>query len=424
MTLSLIFTTDLKVIAEPAVNDRNLQVKLISKDIKFPTSMAFLGPNDILVLEKNEGTVRRIVNDKVLDKPLLDVNVANKEERGMLGIAISNQETKDGNKTKVYVFLYYTETKSKDGEDLEEGGVVLGNRLYRYELKDNKLVNPKILLDLPAEPGADHNGGVIHIGPDKYVYLVIGDVNHFNLAQNIIGGSKPDGTSAILRITQDGEPIGKGILGDTYPLNLYYAYGIRNSFGMGFDPVTGYLWDTENGFACCDEINLVKQGFNSGWAKVQGIFELNQTDRTEKLDIFNETLVKENFVDFDGKGVYSGPEFTWIKTVGPTAIRFFNSDNFGANYKNDMFVGNVHNQNIYHFDLDDNRTSLLLHGPLKDKIAGRPEELHDVLFAKGLGRITDLEVGPDGNLYVLSHSFNKAPYTGTGSIFKISKSDN
>ena len=60
-------------------------------------------------------------------------------------------------------------------------------------------------------------------------------------AQNYKDGSEPDGRGGILRMTQDGQPLGKGILGNTYPLNLYYAYGIRNSFGMDFDPVTGEL---------------------------------------------------------------------------------------------------------------------------------------------------------------------------------------
>jgi glucose/arabinose dehydrogenase len=114
-------------------------------------------------------------------------------------------------------------------------------------------------------------------------------------------------------------------------------------------------------------------------------------------------------VDFGGKGIYSGPEFTWIKTVGPTAIKFFNSDMFGAEYKNDMFVADINNGNIYHFDLNANRTSLLLDGPLKDKIADRPEELENVIFAKGFNGIADMQVGPDGYLYVLSN----------GSIYRI-----
>ena len=76
--------------------------------------------------------------------------------------------------------------------------------------------------------------------------------------------------SGILRLTQDGKIVDKGILSDSMPLRLYYAYGIRNSFGLNFDPITGFLWDTENGPQDGDEINLVEPGFNSGWNKIYG----------------------------------------------------------------------------------------------------------------------------------------------------------
>jgi hypothetical protein len=119
-----------------------------------------LGPDDILVLEKNNGIVRRIVNGAMLPEPLLDVSVANKNERGMLGIAVSKNE----NRTNV--FLYYAESGGQNGNDdcptptlCNEGNNPLGNHLYRYDLADNKLVNPKLLLDLPAKPGQSHNGG-------------------------------------------------------------------------------------------------------------------------------------------------------------------------------------------------------------------------------------------------------------------------
>jgi glucose/arabinose dehydrogenase len=407
----------------PALSDDNLKIETVIKGLQFPTSMAFLGPDDILVLEKNNGTVRRIVNGNMLDEPLLDVNVGNKNERGMLGVAISENSEKD-HKQNEYVFLYYTETKSKDGEDLEDDGVVLGNRLYRYELENGKLINPKLLLDIPAEPGSDHQGGVVLIGPDENVYLITGDVNHFGEAQNK-NYRKPDGTSGILRVTQDGMPVGKGVLGDTHPLNLYYAYGIRNGFGMDFDPVTGRLWDTENGIECCDEINLVNPGFNSGWAIVQGIWKLNQSNRIDKDGIFNETLDKGELIDFEGKGKYSSPEFMWDYSVGPSAIKFLNSANLGPQYKNDLFVGNVNYQSLYHFDLTENRTELVLSGSLKDKIASK-SDIEELIFAKDVGRITDIDVGPDGNLYILSlsDSWNEYQSLPEGSIFKISKSDN
>jgi aldose sugar dehydrogenase len=84
-----------------------------------------------------------------------------------------------------------------------------------------------------------------------------------------------DGRAGILWLTQDGYPVignngREGILGNEYPFNLYYAYGIRNSFGIDFDPVTGKLWDTENGPQFDDEINVVEPGFNSGAERVYG----------------------------------------------------------------------------------------------------------------------------------------------------------
>ncbi|HEX6027676.1 MAG TPA: hypothetical protein VFY64_01425, partial [Nitrososphaeraceae archaeon] len=114
--------------------------------------------------------------------------VANKHERGMLGIAVA-ERTNNPIAPTTYVFLYFTEsaaatTKEEgDGSDdcpspnsCKPGNDPLGNRLYRYELINNKLVNPVLLLDLPATPGPIHNGGGITIGPDNNLYLAIGDV--------------------------------------------------------------------------------------------------------------------------------------------------------------------------------------------------------------------------------------------------------
>src|ERR687887_2137063 len=248
----------------PTLNDSNLKVEEVFKGLDFPTSMAFLGPNDILVLEKNKGTVQRIVDGKMQPDPLLDVNVANLNERGMLGIAVAKQT--NNNNAPRYVFLYYTESGGgEDGDDTAKGKEPLGNRLYRYELADNnnKLINPKLLLDLPATPPEkdterQHMGGKVIIGPadNNNVYVGIGDVGgHRTEAENTADGGAPDGTGGILRVTQDGKPVGEnGIIGSKYPVNLYYAYGMRNTFGMDFDPVTGILWDTENGPTYGDEI--------------------------------------------------------------------------------------------------------------------------------------------------------------------------
>jgi glucose/arabinose dehydrogenase len=383
----------------PTMENPNLGIEVVTTGIEFPSDMAFLDTNDILVLEKNSGNVLRIINGQILDSPLLEVNVSNSSERGLLGIAVAKDNGDEWEST--YVYLQFIEDpKIPDGHDSE----VLANRVYRYELVDNKLINPSLLLDLPATPGPYHNGGKIMVGPDNNLYVVVGDmglgrkeIENSSKTQNNREGPAPDGRAGILRITQDGQTVnGKGILGDEYPLNLYYAYGIRNSFGIDFDPITGNLWDTENGPNFGDEINLVKQGFNSGWNKVQGFWK---PDGEERGDL---ELNPDSLTDFNGKGEYSAPEFVWNNTVGTTAIRFLDSDKYGEEFENDMFVGDFNNGNLYHFDLNEDRTELSLDGDLEDKVADLRGEASSKIFGKGFIAITDMEVSPDGYLYILS----------------------
>ena len=402
----------------PTVSDHNFHIHVITSGLKFPTTMDFLGPDDILVLEKDNGTVRRVLSGQLLTQPVLDISVANKFDRGMLGIAVSRIQGEDAGKKNIYVFVYLTESQ-KEGSDhclswrsCLKGGEPEGNRLYRYKWDGQKLIEPKLLLDLPAVPGPAHNGGSLLIGADDNVYLVTGDLRFPNkISQNVKDGLPADGTSGIIRITQDGSPVGKAILDKEYPLNLYYAYGIRNSFGMDFDPVTGNLWDTENGYLFGDEINLVKPGFNSGWAKVQGIWNIDELDEYG-VDTVNQgqtTLNPQGLVNFGGKGKYSNPELIWNKTIGITSLRFINSDKLGMEYKNDMLVGDYYG-NIYHFELNKNRKNFSDREQILDRIVNASTGRN--VFASGFDAVTDIKIGPDGYPYVLSF------YNGT--IYRIS----
>lgn len=168
---------------------------------------------------------------------------------------------------------------------------------------------------------------------------------------------------------------------------------------MDIDPITGILWDTENGPNFGDEINLVTPGFNSGWKDVMGLpptgFNFN------------------GLVTFNGNGKYSDPEFVWKNTVAPTALLFFNSDKFGPQYKNDMFVGDYASGRIYHFELNPQRDGLLLNGSLSDKQSNSDSELQSVIFGEGFGVPTDLKIGPDGMLNVVS--------LRDGAVYKISE---
>ena len=403
----------------PMSYDKNLQItQFNTENLNFPTGIDFLGKNDILVIEKNTGQVKRIVDGEILNEPVLDVNVASESERGLLGIAILNtkdlinpdtttnkksQEEKNStNEEEIKVFLFYTETKDIDN------GEILGNRLYKYDFIDGKLINPKLLLDLPFLPGPSHNGGVLDLGPDNNLYIVVGDINregnpeYMTLAQNIEDSALPDGRGGVLRVTVNGDPVlddtgAKGILGNNYPLNLYYGYGIRNSFGIGFDPVTGMLWETENGSNYGDEINVILPGFNGGWRQVLGL-------STEYENFKNKEFDRSKLILFDGKGTYYEPVFTWVDTIAPTAITFIDSKIFGEGYENDLLVGSVKQGRIFHFNLNETRTGLdlLSSEQLVDKIANVDEELEPVTLGRNFGIITDIEINPyDGKIYVV-----------------------
>ena len=349
---------------DPTLRDSNFKLEKIVDGLSRPTGISFLKSDDFLVIEEDTGMVKRVTDGEV-SETVLTVDVSTDDSRGLIGIDSTIAEG------KILVFLYFTESSSGNEDD------PVGNRLYRYELVNDQLINPKLLLDLPAGPGSKDNGGPVLIGPDNNVYSVIGHVagdgdrGHETKAQNFELSSDPDGTSGIHRVTPDGKIVNSGVLGLTPPLVRYYAYGIRNSFGMDFDPLSGKLWISENGVYSNDEINLVEPGFNGGWKDITGFAPSNFTF--------------DQLVTFNGKGIYSDPEFVWNNTVSPTALIFFNSSNFGLEYENDMFVGDYAFGRIYHFDLNSERNGLALTGLLADKKADSDPELQNVIFAEGFG---------------------------------------
>ena len=126
MKLVLVFCTLLLVIASqcsvtygaegPNLSEESLVAEKIAGGFESPTTFAFIAPNDILVLEKDKGTVLRILNGEILSEPLLNVNVANQVERGLLGIDVSENVLDN----KTYVFLYYTEAETRTQKTMIE----------------------------------------------------------------------------------------------------------------------------------------------------------------------------------------------------------------------------------------------------------------------------------------------------------------
>jgi glucose/arabinose dehydrogenase len=385
------FTLIQKVAAQPSIiKDPSLKVESLVSGLSSPTSMAFIDNNHILVLEK-DGNIRLVSNGQLQSQPVLHVSVDTTSERGLLGIAVLNSNsistTNNSNNNNKVVFLYYTE--SQGGE--------LRNRVYSFQWNVQSLINPKLILDLPALPGPNHNAGKLAIGPDNYLYAIIGELRHNGKLQNIKDGPDADDTGVIFRVNPaDGSPAKNNpFLNDpNTAMHRYYAYGIRNSFGITFDPITGNLWETENGEDTYDEINLIKPGFNGGWKIIMGPISRN-------------TGVSENdLVNFPGSH-YADPVFSWLKPVAVTAIEFLKSTKLGPSYQNNIFVGDYKNGNLYFFKLNAERRAIQLDNSqqaagLSDLVVDNKNELNAVKFGTGFGGITDIKTGPDGYLYVLS----------------------
>ena len=389
--------------AQPTINDPNLSAEAVVAGLSFPTSMAFLDENNILILEK-EGSVRLVSNGVLQDTPVLQIPVNSQNERGLLGVEVVNGSNisagtaPNGVSLQSTVFLYFT----------EEGGVEDGelrNRVYKYQWNGQSLVNPTLILDLPAGPGTNHQGGKLIVGPDGYLYVVIGELQREGQLQNIQGGPAPDDSGVIFRVNpQDGSAASDNpFQGDA--LNRYFAYGVRNSFGMAFDPITGILWNTENGEQSYDEINIVNPGFNSGWKAVMG-------------PISTAGISENDLVQFPGSN-YADPVFSWVESFGITDIEFLNSQQLGQRYANNIFAGDITQGNLYFFEVNENRNGLNFNTQsypgLSDLVADTDDESSSIILGTGFTGITDIETGPDGLLYVLTHDRE----TGDGNLYRI-----
>jgi glucose/arabinose dehydrogenase len=368
------------------VVDPTLQVQPWVTGLNGPTGIAFFGNGNAFAIEKGTGQVKLIQNQTVVGT-VLDLPVANDSERGLLGIALHPNFANNG-----FVYLYHTASDT-------DGGTATGNLVDRYHWDGSSLQFNRSILTLPAAPGPNHDGGRILFGPDRKLYAVIGDQNRRQATQNVQGRRvRPAG--AVFRVNGNGtvptdnpffDPSRSGVGGAA--TNRIFAYGVRNSFGLAFDPVTGSLWDSEPGVDTFDEINRIVPGFNSGWVSIMGPRSRNG-GTTGPL------------VSLGPAAKYRNPKFSWATSLTPTALHFLPSSVLGSNNTNDLFVGTAETGTLFRFQPNAGRGGLLLTGDLSDKVADNSPsdvlgEQNDIVFGSGFGVITDI-TSTDQGLFLLS----------------------
>ena len=344
------------------MKDLDLIIEEYVSGLDKPVLIDFIG-EQMLVIEK-VGTVR-IINDGILNpEPILELNeLSTSTEEGLIGMLVDNND----------VFLHYTTRDANDDST--------SNWFTKYSWNGEKLIDPIELLSFHKGTGI-HNAGVMIKDENGIVFATIGDLGH---------GRSKDMQQKENFISEENNYIGS-ITSLNAP-NEVYAIGIRNTFGLDIDPVTGMLWDTENGVDTFDEINLIEKNFNSGWNKIQGPINDNEIPMIDGYQ-------------------YSDPEFSWERAVGVTSIHFIQSPLF-PEHENSVLVGSFLGGLLYKFELNENRDGFRFdNDQLKDLVLDNEDNPSEIIFGTGFAGITDIKEGPDGSIYIVT--------IGDGKIFRIS----
>jgi glucose/arabinose dehydrogenase len=440
----------------PEMLHPRLAVRTVVTGLVTPTTLAFIGSDDLLVLEKNTGRVMR-VTEGTIQGPVLDLAVNFASERGLLGIALHPDFPANPG-----VYLYWTEsTTGADSGSLDDTPL-LGNRVDRFVWDGSTLTFDHNLIRLralqppnpPHETRAfgNHDGGVIAFGPDGKLHIFIGDVGRRGQTQNLplgpfgdgspddqFGGPEPDNahlTGVILRLNDDGTApsdnpffdVGAEMGGEVGAnIQKIFSYGHRNSFGLAVDPASGNVWLQENGDDSFSELNRVARGMNGGWIQIAGPVErISQFKEIETT--FGAQALQQNrwpptnIADSPEEALsrlfmlpgsrYKDPEFSWKWEVAPGGIGFVRGPGLGPQFAGDLFMGAatplLEGGYLFHFNLTGNRQKIGVDDPrLRDRVADNLAkheitESESLLIGRNFGVGTDIETGPNGNLFVVS----------------------
>jgi aldose sugar dehydrogenase len=439
----------------PTVVDPNLAVRTVATGLMQPTGLAFIGPNDMLVNEKATGRVIRIRNGGV-EGPVLDLAVNSNSERGLLGIAVHRNFLVNG-----FVYLFWSESNTGADSTSSTAVDLLANRVDRFRWTGSSLVFDRTLIrfrafqhDAGQNPRGNHDGGVVRFGPDGKVYVIVGDTGRRGQTQNLefgpfgpgipddqFGGPAPDNahlTGVIVRLNDDGSTptdnpffdAGAAIGGEVGAnIQKIYAYGIRNSYGMNFDPLSGTLWENENGDDSFSELNRVEPGMNSGWVQIMGpssrVAQFKEIETSPQFSGLQQIRwPPENIADTEAEALarlfmlpgshFSDPEFAWKFEVAPAGLGFVTGRALGAQYHGDLFMGGARDflfsGHIFRMEITGNRRMVGVDDPrIEDRVAdnlGKFEatESESLVWGTNFGLTTDILQGPNGNLFVLSNT--------------------
>ena len=343
--------------------EASIRVVPIATGLSHPWGMAFRDNGDILVTERDRGTVRVIRDGRLLEREITGVpEVFSRSLRaGLMDIAVHPDDDR-------IVYLTYTKSFERDGSDS------LTVALARGRLEGGVLTDVQ---DIFTADGWDLGiaASKLHFAPDGTLFMSVGGSYVF-ASTGEYAQDPSTHFGKLLRLNADGGPAeGNPFLGDADYLPEIYSLGHRNQMGLAYHPETGDLWVTENGPQGGDETNIIQAGGNYGWPVASYSRQYNGAPVT----------------DTPWLAEFEQPEILWWPSIAPTGLTFYTGEHF-PQWQGDLFVGSMMVGRMQ-------RT-----GHLERIIFNRRgEEVgREWLLTDLRQRIREVVQGPDGYLYLLT----------------------
>ena len=328
----------------------SFQVETYADGFEIPWGMAFLPDNRMMVTDRigDLWIIEKDGKDKV--KVIGEIpNVRSKGQGGMLDVAVHPDYNRNS-----YIYLSYSDYSENKSH----------TSLIRAKLVNNSLVNSQIIFR-PEEKfftkRSLHFGSRIIFDDKGFIFFCIGDRGDRDLAQNL---DMPNGK--MYRIRDDGTiPIDNPFYYTKGAIKSIWSYGHRNPQGLALHPSTRQLWEAEHGPRGGDEVNIILRGHNYGWPVIT--YGKN----------YSGTIISK-LTHHEGM---DQPVFHWTPSIAVCGIAFYDGSQF-PEWKNNLLATSLKYERLHRVELDGMNM-------VKDEIIFEAES-----------RVRDVEVGPDGIIYV------------------------
>jgi glucose/arabinose dehydrogenase len=317
---------------------RTVRAEVVASDLDTPWDLSF-APDGSLWFTERGGRVSRLDLSAGTISVLGQIDVHESGEAGLMGMAF--HPAFPDSPTVYFAHSY-------------RAGGGIRNRLIRATFRDGRLGGPEVLLDdIPGR--SNHDGARLAVGPDRMLYMTMGDAGNAGAAQD---RESPSGK--ILRLTLDGQPAPGNPFG-----NAVWSLGHRNPQGLAFMS-DGSLYATEHGPSEADEVNLIEPGLNYGWPTVRG-----DCDSGSEVEFCSAHQVVEPLAEYS-------------PTIGISGLDVYESDRIPG-WRGSLIYTSLRGEKLLRLVLAPN---------------GRAASGQEMILDGQYGRLRDVVVGPDGTLHI------------------------